>query len=59
MNTTPLSRRALLKGAGTLALSAAATTLATPFIGRAEAATLQLRALMWEPYVLPDMIAAF
>jgi spermidine/putrescine transport system substrate-binding protein len=54
-----LSRRSLLKGASAIALSGAATTLSTPFIGRAEAATLQLRALMWEPYVLPEMIAAF
>jgi spermidine/putrescine transport system substrate-binding protein len=57
--TKALSRRSLLKGASALALSGAATTLSTPFIGRAEAATLQLRALMWEPYVLPEMIAAF
>lgn len=56
---TGLSRRGFLKGTGVLALSGAATTLSTPFLGRAEAATLQLRALMWEPYVLPEMIAAF
>ena len=42
----PLSRRALLKGAGAVALAGAANILPTPFIGRAEAATLQLRALM-------------
>jgi spermidine/putrescine transport system substrate-binding protein len=57
--TKALSRRSLLKGASALALSGAATTLSSPFIGRAEAATLQLRALMWEPYVLPEVIAAF
>lgn len=56
---TELSRRGFLKGAGVLALSGTAATLSTPFIARAEAATLQLRALMWEPYVLPEMIAAF
>lgn len=44
-----LSRRSFLKGTGVLALSGTAATLTTPFIGRAEAATLQLRALMWEP----------
>jgi spermidine/putrescine-binding protein len=54
-----ISRRAVLKSAGAFTLAGAATSLSTPFLGKAEAATLQLRALMWEPYVLPDMIAAF
>jgi hypothetical protein len=51
--TKALSRRSLLKGASALALSGAATTLSSPFIGRAEAATLQLRALMWKPMCCP------
>lgn len=57
--STPISRRAVLKGTGALALAGATNVLATPFIGDAQAATLQIRALMWEPYVLPEMIAAF
>lgn len=51
------SRRSILKGAG--ALAGAATVLSTPYIANAAAGTMQIRALMWEPYVLPDMIAAF
>lgn len=55
----PISRRSVLKGAGAVTLASAANVLATPFVGNARAATLDIRALMWEPYVLPDMIAAF
>lgn len=63
MNTsktaTALPRRQFLKASGAVALAGVSQVLPTPFLRKAEAATLQLRALMWEPYVLPDMIAAF
>lgn len=49
---TKLTRRSVLT-------TAAAATLAAPFVRPAWAATPQLRALMWEAYVLPDVIAAF
>lgn len=55
----PVSRRTFLKHTGSLALAGAAVTLPAPFIRNARAATLDIRALMWEPYVLPDMVAAF
>ncbi len=55
----PVSRRTFLKHTGTFALAGAAVTLPAPFIRNARAATLDIRALMWEPYVLPDMVAAF
>jgi spermidine/putrescine transport system substrate-binding protein len=50
-----VSRRRALKivGAGALALG---TIVRVPY---ARAATPHLRALMWEPYVLPDVVAAF
>lgn len=54
-----LTRRDFLAGTATLAAAGAAATFPTPFIRNAEAATMQLRALMWEPYVLPDMVADF
>ena len=54
-----LTRRGVLKGAGAVALAGAANVLPTPFIRDAQAATLEIRALMWEPYVLPEMISAF
>ncbi|WP_434291243.1 ABC transporter substrate-binding protein [Celeribacter sp. SCSIO 80788] len=53
--TRNISRRAALKG-----LSATgAVALCTPFIGKAEAATLELRGLIWEPYNQRDMVKAF
>ncbi|WP_420006581.1 ABC transporter substrate-binding protein [Arenibacterium sp. LLYu02] len=54
-----LTRRSMLKGSGTMALAGAMAALPSPFIRNAKAATLEIRALMWEPYVLPEMIAAF
>ncbi|MEP9387682.1 extracellular solute-binding protein [Mesorhizobium sp. KR9-304] len=58
-NDTAISRRTVLKGTAALAIAGTATSLAKPFIRNAEAATLNIRALMWEPYVLPEMVAAF
>ena len=58
-NKTSPTRRKFLQGTGALALAGAANVFPTPFIRDAQAATLQIRALMWEPYVLPDMVAAF
>ncbi|GGG68625.1 ABC transporter [Salipiger pallidus] len=57
--TGAITRRSMLKGSGTLALAGAMSALPSPFIRNAEAATLEIRALMWEPYVLPAMIAEF
>ena len=54
-----LTRRDFLAGTATLAAAGAAATFPAPFIRNAEAATMQLRALMWEPYVLPGMVAEF
>ncbi|WP_082351461.1 ABC transporter substrate-binding protein [Cypionkella psychrotolerans] len=49
---TKLTRRAVLS-------SAAAATLSAPFVRPAWAATPELRALMWEAYLLPDVVTAF
>lgn len=48
------SRRRFLKTS-----AAAATLLAAPYIRKAEAATLQLRALMWGGYLLPEVVSDF
>jgi spermidine/putrescine transport system substrate-binding protein len=50
-----LTRRSALK---TLAV-AATGVLAAPYIVTSARAATQLRALMWQPYVLPDVVAAF
>ncbi len=50
-----VDRRQVLTG---LAVGTAAA-LATPYIRPASAAVTSLRALMWEGYVLPDVVAAF
>lgn len=50
-----VGRRTVLK---TIAAGAVAS-LAAPYIRPASAAPTQLRALMWEGYLLPDVIAAF
>lgn len=49
---TRMTRRAVLS-------SAAAITLSAPFVRPAWAATPELRALMWEAYLLPDTVTAF
>ncbi|WP_426037852.1 hypothetical protein [Cypionkella sp. TWP1-2-1b2] len=49
---TNLTRRAVLS-------SAAAATLSAPLVRPAWAATPELRALMWEAYLLPDVVTAF
>ncbi len=49
---TKMTRRAVLS-------SAAAATLSAPFVRPAWAATPELRALMWEAYLLPDVVTAF
>ena len=49
---TKMTRRAVLS-------SAAAATLSAPFVRPAWAATTELRALMWEAYLLPDTVTAF
>ena len=50
------TRRKLLKAGGALAASSA---LAMPYIGNAEAATLELRWLGWEHYNVKKIIAGF
>ncbi len=49
---THMTRRAMLS-------SAAIATLSAPFVRPSWAATPELRALMWEAYVLPDVVSAF
>ncbi|RWR05480.1 ABC transporter substrate-binding protein [Paenirhodobacter populi] len=39
--------------------AASAALLATPWVRRAEAATIQMRALMWGSYLMPDVIAEY
>ena len=50
------TRRKLLKAGGALAASSA---LAMPFIGNAEAATLELRWLGWEHYNVKSIVSGF
>ena len=53
---TTTTRRNLLKAGGALAASSA---LAMPFIGNAEAATLELRWLGWEHYNVKSIVSGF
>jgi len=52
---SPINRRWALKKIS----AAAAAILAAPYISRARAETTTIRALMWQPYVFPDIIAQF
>ncbi|WP_029356720.1 extracellular solute-binding protein [Bosea sp. 117] len=54
-SATSLDRRSVLK---TIA-AGAATAVAMPYIRPASAAPTQLRALMWEVYAVPEIVAAF
>src|SRR5215468_9534775 len=52
-----LSRRGLVGGAAAMAGLAAART--APFISNAEAATPNLRLLMWQPYAIKETVESF
>jgi spermidine/putrescine transport system substrate-binding protein len=51
------SRRTVLVGAA--AAAGLAFTARAPFVSDAEAATLNLRLLMWQPYAIKETVAAF
>jgi spermidine/putrescine-binding protein len=52
-----LSRRTVLAGAA--ATAGLAFTAQAPFVSNAEAATPNLRLLMWQPYAIKETVAAF
>jgi len=52
----PLTRRAVLGGA---AATGVAFVAKAPFIGKARAATPNLRLLMWQPYAIKETISSF
>src|SRR4051812_26223169 len=53
------SRRQALQAGGTVALGALVLGRQGPFIGNAAAARPTLRLLMWQPYAIKEIIAAF
>lgn len=54
-----LSRRSLIKAGGVTVLGSLVVGRQGPFISDANAATPTLRLLMWQPYAIKEIIAAF